>query len=318
MDESRDMPQKYDIINHDDKLANRRHNPNPTMHNIQHLQTFMTHEPQGLKPTNIPNVQVFWSQCAVPRHLQEYPFGLVFIIQGYKIGYMGERRFQYGAGHYLAIGLPIHFECETHVQNNEPLLGLFVHLDFAELSSLAAQMLAKDALPKETVESSGVEPLPITESMNNVLERILEVINQPDAGSILGVLYVRELCYHILQEANSAVLLNCLYRSTPQNRVAQTLGYLNQNLQHNPSVPELAQQAHMSTSSYNRHFKQLTGRSVMQYSKTLRLMRARHLLTVEGQNVSQTAEQVGYGSAAQLSRDFKMYFGVPPKLAGML
>lgn len=288
------------------------------MHHTQALQPFMTHEQQGLKSTSIPNVQVFWSQCAMPRHIQAYPFGLVFIFQGHKIGYMGERRFQYGAGHYLAIGLPIHFECETHVQNDEPLLGIFVHLDVAELSSLAAHMLASDALPSEPMERSGVEPLPITAPMYDVLERILAVINQPQAGSVLGALYVRELCYHVLQDANSAVLLNHLNRSTPQNRVAQTLEYLNQNLQRNPSVPELAQQAHMSTASYNRHFKQLTGHSVVQYTKTLRLMRARHLLTVEGQNVNQTAEQVGYGSAAQLSRDFKAYFGVPPKLAGEL
>lgn len=288
------------------------------MLNTQPLHAFTNSDAQGSKNTAIPNVQVFWSQCAMPRHVQAYPFGLVFIFQGHKIGYMGERRFQYGAGHYLAIGLPIHFECETYVQNDEPLLGIFVRLDVVELSSLAAQMMASKALPDESSERSGVEPLPIIEPMYEVLERILTVINQPQAGSVLGALYVRELCYHVLQDANSAVLLNHLNRSTPQNRVAQTLEYLNQNLHLNPSVPELAQQAHMSTASYNRHFKQLTGHSVVQYTKTLRLMRARHLLTVEGQNVNQTAEQVGYGSAAQLSRDFKTYFGLPPKLAGVL
>lgn len=288
------------------------------MIDTQLLHTFITPDAQGIKDTAVPNVQVFWSQCAMTRHLQAYPFGLVFIFQGHKIGYMGERRFQYGAGHYLAIGLPIHFECETYVQNDEPLLGIFVHLDVAELSNLAAQMMSNQALPTEPVERSGVEPLTISAPMYAVLERILNVIDQPQAGSVIGSLYVRELCYHVLQDANSAVLLSHLNRSTPQNRVAQTLEYLNQNLQRNPSVPELAQQAHMSTASYNRHFKQLTGHSVVQYTKTLRLMRARHLLTVEGQNVNQTAEQVGYGSAAQLSRDFKAYFGVPPKLAGVL
>lgn len=282
------------------------------------LQALISPDSQGLSTTCVPNVQVFWSHCAMPRHLQAYPFGLAFIFQGHKIGYIGERRFQYGAGHYLAVGLPMHFECETHVNSNEPLLGIFVHLDVTELSNLTAQMMSHDALPTTTIERSGVEPLSISAPMYEVLERIFAILNQPQAGGVLGALYVRELCYHVLQDANSAVLLNHLNRSTPQNRVAQTLEYLDQNLQRNPSVPELAQQAHMSIASYNRHFKQLTGHSVVQYTKTLRLMRARHLLTVEGQNVNQTAEQVGYGSAAQLSRDFKAYFGVPPKLAGEL
>ncbi|MBK8451733.1 MAG: AraC family transcriptional regulator [Thiofilum sp.] len=288
------------------------------MLNLQALETFVTNAPQGVNETSIPNVQVFWSHKAMPRHLQAYLFGLVFILQGYKIGYLGARRFQYGAGQYLAVGFPMHFECETHLQNHTPLLGIFIQLEVSELSRLAAQMMSCKALSTGIVERSGVEPLSISAPIYEVLGRMLNVINQPKQGAVLGELYVRELCYHVLQEDNSAVLLSHLNRSTPQNRVAQTLEYMEQNLYRNPPVDELAQYAHMSIASFNRHFKQITGRSVVQYIKTMRLMRARHMLAVEGQSVKQVAELLGYGSAAQLSRDFKAYFGLPPKWAGQV
>ena len=131
------------------------------MLNLETLQTLVGNAPQGVSETAIPNVQVFWSREAMPKHTQAYAFGLAFILQGHKIGYLGARRFHYGAGQYLAVGLPLHFECETHLQNQSPLLGIFVQLDRSELSSLFAEMMAHKALPSTIGERSGVEPLPI-------------------------------------------------------------------------------------------------------------------------------------------------------------
>jgi AraC-like DNA-binding protein len=278
------------------------------------LLPYMSAQAQGMVATQVAAVQVFWSRCALEAHVQDYPFGLVFIFQGRKKGYLGERQFSYGAGDYLAVGLPIHFVCEAYVDDDAPLLGIFVHLDAADLSRLAARMIAAQALPPPS-DHVGVEPLPITAPMDAVLARLLTVLHEPQAGAILGPLYVRELCFHVLQQENSAVLLSHLNRATPKQRVAQTVAYLHTQMQQPPSTAELAQRAHMSVASFNRHFRAFTGNSVAQYSKTMRLMRARHLLTVEGQNVQQTAEQIGYGSTAQFSRDFKAFFGVPPKLA---
>lgn len=278
------------------------------------LEPYMNAQAQGLVATHVDAVQVFWSRCALDVHVQDYPFGLVFIFQGHKKGYLGKRQFTYGAGDYLAVGLPIHFVCEAYVDADAPLLGIFVHLDATELSLLAAHMIAAQALPAPT-DHVGVEPLPITAPMDAVLARLLAVLHEPQAGAVLGALYVRELCFHVLQQENSAVLLSHLNRATPKQRVAQTLAYLHTQMHQPTSTAELAQRAHMSVASFNRHFRAFTGNSVAQYSKTMRLMRARHLLTVEGQNVSQAAEQVGYGSTAQFSRDFKAFFGVPPKLA---
>jgi AraC-like DNA-binding protein len=269
----------------------------------------------GSVETYVPHTHVFWSRCASKRQAQTYQLGLVFILQGHKVGYLGARRFEYGAGHYLAVGLPILFECETYAEAQAPLLGLFVALENAELSSLVAQMSTHRAIPVHSHEHAGVEPLHITPALTEPLTRIIQVMDDPKAGPVLGALYVKELLYHVLQDANSSVLLAHLNRTTPHNRVAEAVQYLSDHLHLHLSVPALAERAHMSVASFNRHFKTLTGHSVVQYVKALRLMRGRHLLTLEGQSVSQTAQQVGYSSAAQFSRDFKTFFQMPPKSA---
>ena len=78
------------------------------------------------------------------------------------------------------------------------------------------------------------------------------------------------------------------------------------------SVPQLAQMAGMSVSSFHAHFKNITGLSPLQYQKSLRLMAARTLMLAEQQDAATTAYQVGYESPSQFSREYARMFGSPP------
>ncbi len=68
----------------------------------------------------------------------------------------------------------------------------------------------------------------------------------------------------------------------------------------------------MSSSSFHRHFKEITSKTPLQYQKELRLLEARQLLRLEDASVSTAAFQVGYESPSQFSREYTRKFGVPP------
>ena len=68
----------------------------------------------------------------------------------------------------------------------------------------------------------------------------------------------------------------------------------------------------MSVSSLHHCFKNATTITPMQYLKRLRLHRARQLLSSDLSAAGSAAYAVGYNSAAQFSRDFKLQFGVTP------
>ena len=84
--------------------------------------------PRGFTDTDLKQVRFFHTGRAMAREPPHYPPGLAIILSGAKIGYLDGQRFEYGAGSYLAVGLPLVFECETRASPDVPLFGLFIAL----------------------------------------------------------------------------------------------------------------------------------------------------------------------------------------------
>ena len=78
------------------------------------------------------------------------------------------------------------------------------------------------------------------------------------------------------------------------------------------SIPELAQLAGMSQSSFHGHFKQVTGTTPLQYQKDLRMIAARDLLRAGRHSVASASFEVGYESPTHFSRDYQRKFGAAP------
>ena len=77
-------------------------------------------------------------------------------------------------------------------------------------------------------------------------------------------------------------------------------------------VEQLASTARMSASAFHRAFKEVTSDSPMQYLKKVRLTKARDLMVQKSMKAYIAADQVGYESSSQFSREFKRYFGQSP------
>lgn len=90
--------------------------------------------------------------------------------------------------------------------------------------------------------------------------------------------------------------------------------YLQSNLSHNYlSVPVMADEFAMSTSTLQRQTKRLTGLSPQKYLLEMRLNKARQLLEERRyQSVSRVALEVGYGDVRNFSRSFKKRYGKSP------
>ncbi len=69
--------------------------------------------------------------------------------------------------------------------------------------------------------------------------------------------------------------------------------------------------AHMSPSTFQQHFHDITGVSPQQYQKQWRLQGARQLMLNEDLDASNASGRVGYGSASQFSREYSRLFGAP-------
>ena len=94
--------------------------------------------------------------------------------------------------------------------------------------------------------------------------------------------------------------------------VSNTIQYLSNRLDQSITIDEMAEQVSMSRAVFHRKFKQATTMSPIQFVKSMRLNSAA-MKIVGGMNVNEAAQEVGYVSSSQFSREFKRLYGQSPK-----
>jgi AraC-like DNA-binding protein len=79
------------------------------------------------------------------------------------------------------------------------------------------------------------------------------------------------------------------------------------------TVDMLANIAGVSTRSYAKLFKMLSGYNPMEFIIHLRINRSKELMEIPGRRLKDIAQSVGYQDEFYFSRIFKKFTGIPPK-----
>lgn len=96
------------------------------------------------------------------------------------------------------------------------------------------------------------------------------------------------------------------------SRLGELLDWLRAHLDQPHSLDALAAKVLMSRRSFSRHFRQLTGMSLLDWLLAERLARCQHLLEASDLSVEAIAAQAGLGSPASLRAHFRRAFGLSP------
>lgn len=89
--------------------------------------------------------------------------------------------------------------------------------------------------------------------------------------------------------------------------------YINQNINNNITVSQLASQFHITLRTLERLFKKETGISVAKYIQLVRIVKAVELLNENQQTISEIAYLVGYKSVQAFSSSFQNLLGRRPQ-----
>lgn len=95
--------------------------------------------------------------------------------------------------------------------------------------------------------------------------------------------------------------------------IQKILSYINENISDsNLSVESLASELNLSRSQLYRKVKTLTGQSVNEFLRKIRLQRAKQKLENGSATISEVCYQVGFSSRSYFTKCFKAHFGVLP------
>jgi transcriptional regulator GlxA family with amidase domain len=91
------------------------------------------------------------------------------------------------------------------------------------------------------------------------------------------------------------------------------LRWLEQNLQAALTLEEIAQRAARSVRSLNRHFREQTGTTPLQWLLRARVRRAQQLLETTSHSVERVASEVGFGSSTAFREQFRRVVSTSPQ-----
>lgn len=265
---------------------------------------------EGFLPTALPDVRLMHSSGTYPPTPVVYEPSIVIIAQGCKRARLNGRTFTYDAGNYLVLSVPLPFDCETIGTKAEPMLGLAIRVSPVSVAEL---LLECDTPWSATVPATrAIGAAPLTPDMADAALRLAKCLRSPMDARVLGPPIVREIIYRALA-GKGADGLRAL--ATPQShlsQVARALRRIHADFAQPLRVGLLAREASMSVSTFHANFKAVTAQSPLRYLQTIRLHKARVLIS-GGTAIAEAAGQVGYESPSQFSREFKRLFGGSPR-----
>lgn len=237
---------------------------------------------------------------------------IVLVAQGAKQMWLGEKAFPYDTARFLITSLDLPANAEVVVASPEqPCLGLTLKLDLRTVTELTAQ----GNLPprRDRAVGMGVGLGTATTAILKPFERLLELLDEPDAIPVLAPLIQREIHYRLLMSDQASKLRQIASIDGQGHRIAKAIDWLKLNYALPLRIEDLAAKVQMSTPTFHQHFRQLTAMSPLQYQKWLRLNEAKRLMLNEHLDVSRAAFKVGYESPSQFSREYSRLFGITPK-----
>ncbi|MGV2831164.1 AraC family transcriptional regulator [Myxosarcina sp. GI1(2024)] len=184
---------------------------------------------------------------------------------------------------------------------------------------ISASFLQKIAEENFKLNRDRVEMIPVFQVRDPQLEKLLRLLQiEMHQGGRMGQLYFESLAnalvINLLQDYSTTSLHIVQFKGGLGDRkLLQVIRYIDDTLDQDIKLADLAQLVEMSQSHFSRLFKQSMGLSPYQYLLQQRVERAKQLLKKTNQSLVEIALACGFVSQSHFTRQFRQATGVTPK-----
>jgi AraC-like DNA-binding protein len=265
---------------------------------------------EGYTLTALPGVRLLRSNRPLAMTPVLYEPGIVIVCQGRKRGFWADKVYLYDEQHVLAVSVPVPFAMETDASADEPLLALYLALDFSVLGALALQLDELAGPP--SAHPVSMLSTPMDDALADTVLRLLECMTSPVETALLGPAIVREIYFRVLSGEQGSAMRAALASHGQFGKIVKAVRRIHTAFRERLTVERLASEAGMSIPTFHAHFRAVTDTSPLQYLKSVRLHQARLAMLRDDKTAAVASNEVGYESTSQFSREFKRLFGRPP------
>ena len=232
-------------------------------------------------------------------------------IQGSKDSVIGNENYRYGVGHCLLTGIDMPSTSRlSGISPELPFLAVALTLDRELIASLAAE---SEPSQKPSTRNKAVAVAEVQPKVLGAFLRLIRLLDEPAEIPVMAPLIIREIHHRLLLGPQGEWLRAICTNGTRTNQIAKAITWLRENYREQLQIDDLAKMVNMATSTFHRHFKEVTDISPLQFQKQLRLYEAKRLMLFDKHDVNNAAHAVGYESSTQFIREYKREFGAPPR-----
>ena len=155
-----------------------------------------------------------------------------------------------------------------------------------------------------------------SEYISEVITKIYECYKRGDGADLLEIKgYTYLLASYLMRNQTVKTLGESIYSGhvNKLNRVNETIKYLSSNYDKQITTRSLAETAHLSEGYFCQIFKEVTGKTAMEYLNHIRTDKAEKMLKKTEMTVTEIAFCCGFDDANYFSRTFKKIKGVSPQ-----
>ena len=225
---------------------------------------------EGLGNTAIHGLSIFKSSTPTANFPAAYNPSLCLVVQGSKALLVENERLHYVVGDFLVVSvdLPV-IGTVVDASLETPYLCMALDIVPDQLSSLVSEMADMDMpIAADSRSQRGLFVGTADQVLTDALLRLARLLDTPQDISLLAPLVIKEIYYRLLQGPYGASIAQSAISGSHMQRIAQVIHQIKADLALPLRIPELAELAHMSASSFHAHFKQVTAMSPLQYQKT--------------------------------------------------
>jgi AraC-like DNA-binding protein len=272
---------------------------------------------EGANPSAWPGLTFYRFNGPTPLHwdaVQSLSIGVV--AQGRKRVRIDGTDHVYDPFHYLVMTRGMQFQAQIlRASPVKPFLSFVLQVDPAMVKDVVQVLQSRVTVfrgqPTPPREPAHVTPL--DQNMLSGISRFLGSLEQDADRSVLAPMFLREIVYRLLHAEQCDQLVREALQEAPFNPVSAAVEHMRTNLCKPMTVADLADEVHMSPSSFSRLFREATGVSPYQFLKQLRLDSARAAIVHDGRRVTEAAVEAGYSSLSHFICEFKRHYGETPR-----